>query len=365
MRLLLWGNYFPLIGGVETFLRHLAGALTARGIEVGILSDGKELRSWRDEAWPVWNVPMTAAMHRNDPEKILTAAKAVRRVIGDFLPDLLHYHSNQDVLFFDLALRRDPRPAVATLHHARLTGGERGSLQMLLRSCLAVTAVSNQVAREIAEIDSSARTIVIPNAIPPRPDPVPYPANKRIFGLGRLIPDKGFDILLAAFAIVLRSHSGARLVIAGEGPDREILQAEAKTLGIESAIEFPGWIRPGDVHAAISASAMLVVPSRWQEPFGLVALEAAEAARPCIATRVGELPAIIVEGETGLVVPSEDPEAMAAAVARLLDHPEEAAAMGKKARARSRQEYGFERMIDRYVDVYERYSGAPRLRQLG
>ncbi len=96
------------------------------------------------------------------------------------------------------------------------------------------------------------------------------------------------------------------------------------------------------------------MPSRWEEPFGLVAVEAALMARPVVASRVGGLAEVVADGETGLLVDKEDPAALARAVTHLLKNPATAERMGQAARRRARELFGFDRQVDAYDGLYQR-----------
>ena len=124
------------------------------------------------------------------------------------------------------------------------------------------------------------------------------------------------------------------LDVAGRGPLEPALKAYARELGLDDAVRFLGFVSP--VAAAIEDAAIVVVPSLG-EGFGMVALEAMERARPVIASAVGGLPEIVADGETGLVVPPGDAEALAEAIVALAGDLARAAAMGAPAAsARSR-----------------------------
>jgi glycogen(starch) synthase len=224
----------------------------------------------------------------------------------------------------------------------------------LAKRAFAVTGVSESVCagarRDLGDCAANVRLIV--NALPPSPPAAPYPRNGRILALGRLVPEKGFDTLVEAFALVRRSRSEATLTIAGEGPELGALQARAAELQLGDAISFPGWIAPDAVHRSMEGAAIIAFPSRCEEPFGLVALEAAQAARPCVVTGVGELPSIVRDGETGLVVPRDEPRAMASALLRLLDNPDEAAKLGARASSWVDAQYNFDAMVAAYVRLF-------------
>jgi len=130
--------------------------------------------------------------------------------------------------------------------------------------------------------------------------------------LGRLHPNKGFDVLLAAVAELPRLH----LWLAGEGDDRAPLEARARALGIADRVRFLGWRH--DVPALLAACDVLAVASR-HEPLGNVVLEAWAAGVPVVATASAGPAALIRDGESGLLVPIEDADALAAALRRVIE----------------------------------------------
>jgi glycosyltransferase involved in cell wall biosynthesis len=166
---------------------------------------------------------------------------------------------------------------------------------------------------------------------------------------GRLVQQTGVDVLLAAFPRVQARHPTARLLIVGDGPLRATLEAQAAALGLGEAVIFTGW--RDDARALMPACDAVGVPSRW-EGFGLVTLEAMGCTRPVIASRVSALPEIVQDGETGLLVPPDDPPALAEAITKLLDDPDRAAALGRAGYERLQQHFSVEAMAQATLDVY-------------
>ena len=144
---------------------------------------------------------------------------------------------------------------------------------------------------------------------------------------------------------------GVVLDIAGRGPLEPALKAYARELGVEDAVRFLGFVSP--VQKAIEDAAVVVVPSLG-EGFGMVALEAMERARPVIVSAVGGLPEIVADGETGLVFPSADAEALAEAIVALASNLDRVATMGEAARVRAVTEFTPERCVERIEALYER-----------
>jgi glycosyltransferase involved in cell wall biosynthesis len=164
--------------------------------------------------------------------------------------------------------------------------------------------------------------------------------------LARLVPQKGLDVLLEAFA---RVPPPARLVIAGAGTLRPVLEARAVMPDLVGRVAFLG--PRADSAAVMAALDLFVLPSRW-EGFGLVLLEAMAAGRAIVASRVSAIPEVVAEGETALLVPPDDPGALAAAIVALLDDPARRQAMGAAGRARVRQEFAPDRLVRATLDLY-------------
>jgi glycosyltransferase involved in cell wall biosynthesis len=127
--------------------------------------------------------------------------------------------------------------------------------------------------------------------------------------LGRLSAEKGIRPMVSSFADI-----PARLVIAGDGPEAELVRAAAPP-----NVEFTGTVPPARVAELLTGTRALVVPSAWDEPAGRVVLEAYAAGVPVLASRVGALPEFVLEGETGMLIPHNDARAWAAAFESLLD----------------------------------------------
>jgi glycosyltransferase involved in cell wall biosynthesis len=207
-------------------------------------------------------------------------------------------------------------------------------------------AISRGLARYLAETEGFAEEWfeVVHYGIEAGPDPPPPPGEPRLLAVGRLIPIKGLDVLLRSFAAARREVPALTLELAGEGPLADELRAQAP-----EGVTFLGRVAP--VGPALERAAVVVVPSRG-EGFGMVALEAAERGRAVVASSVGGLPEIVADGETGLVVPPGDADALARAIVGLATDPSRVRAMGEAARRRALAEFRQERCTDRIEELY-------------
>lgn len=159
--------------------------------------------------------------------------------------------------------------------------------------------------------------------------PATEPGTGVLFA-GRLSPEKGVDVLIAAAALM---PSSIEVTIAGDGPERERLEKQAADLGVTDRVHFLGRVSGERVADEMRAAAVVTVPSRWHENQPMTVLEAYATGRPVVATDLGGLPELIVEGETGRTVPSDAPAALADALSALALNPPAAHAMGHRARA--------------------------------
>ena len=183
-----------------------------------------------------------------------------------------------------------------------------------------------------------------------------YAGSKpRLLCVGRLIPIKGHLVLLRALAQARGRVPGVTLDVAGRGPLEPALRSYARELGLDDAIRFLGFVSP--IERAIEDAAIVVVPSIG-EGFGMVALEAMERGRPVIVSAVGGLPEIVADGETGLVVPPADANALADAIVALADDLERAAAMGRAARDRALSDFPPERSAEQIEGLYRAALGS-------
>jgi len=174
--------------------------------------------------------------------------------------------------------------------------------------------------------------------------------------VGRLVTEKGVDVLLRAFAEVVRDMPRAHLALAGDGRLMGEMRALAGSLGLARA-HFLGW--RGDIASLMADVDVLAVPSR-SEGFGLVVLQAMALARPVVASRVTALPEIVEPGQTGTLVPPDDPASLARALTEILQSADRGAALGRAGRSRLEREFTLERMASHTAQVYREGCAHPR-----
>lgn len=172
--------------------------------------------------------------------------------------------------------------------------------------------------------------------------PPPERRGKVVFGyVGRLVPVKELDTVVRAFAVARAHVPGCRLVLAGDGESRAALERMVNELDVGEAVTFAGWHR--DLCSVYRGTDVAVLSSRNEgTPVSLI--EAMAAGRPVIATRVGGVPDVVSDGDTGLLVPRGDVDGFAQAMIRLARDAAERTAMGRAGRQRVRDRYSAERL---------------------
>jgi glycogen(starch) synthase len=316
-----------------------------------------------------WNgIPIHRLSFRNNDtanavDYVVEIRRKVVQLKQSFAPDLVHINAVSRGDFFQLITNSRRTPLLVTLHGKWEQQIEPVVEQTLRKAdwvagCSA--AILDQGRQLVPEITSRSSVIYNGLEMPPlAPEPLPFDPP-RIVCMGRLAPEKGLDIALAAFVAVLARFPEARLIIAGDGALRDELRQQAADLNVARAVDFMGWVAPEAVPALINTSTIVLMPSR-EESLPLVALEAAAMARPIVATRVGGLPEVVAHRETGLLVETEDRRGFAEAVSFLLENREAAVRMGKAARARAQTLFNWDRHVDAYDQLYQKLAGSEPL----
>jgi len=250
---------------------------------------------------------------------------------------------------------------------ARLDGGSRGNAVLRAgldrlgrRDVWRFVAVSQAVrAGLIANGVRSDQISVIPNGVDParlreaasaEPPPTLRPAAARVGSVGRLERVKGTEYFLRAAARLAADHPDVRYVVAGTGSCERELRELAVDLGIAHLVEFLGYV--GAAPPLIASLDIVIVPS-LSEASGLTAMEAMALGVPVVASFAGGLSEVVENGRTGLLVPPADAEAIARAVARLLDNPELGRRLAAEGERHVAKRFTVGRMVDAYLALYE------------
>ncbi len=359
----------PAAGGIRRHVSLLCAHLDRRQFAPSLYAPADFTLDLTSE--PSENVPqhrLEIASRTRIAADLRAVSDAARQLRGR--TDLVHAHGLRAALIGVPSAKLAGVPSLFTAHNllpptSRL---QRVLLRHIGRATNAIIAVSQAVADTLTDAGVPAANIhVIPNGIPTTQyrsrdfiadnmlDFVPEGAVV-VLAIGRLSPEKGFDVLLDAFPYVLANISSACLLLAGDGPEADSLRTQAQNSPAVSHIQFLG--RVVDVVPLLHRAQVVAIPSR-QEGQGLVALEAMAAGLPVVASRVGGLKETVVDGVTGLLVPPDDPRALASALVQILRDTTQGriAPMRQQATQRAEQLYTVERMILNIENVYRSLAG--------
>jgi glycosyltransferase involved in cell wall biosynthesis len=345
-------------GGLFRHVLDLSRAQVARGHRVGIIADSSTGGPRADEAFreiaPQLALGVTRLpMRRNPHPSDMVALFQVMRKIAQTDADVVHCHGAKGGVYGRLAMpkKRALRcytPHGGSLHYSKDTLSGRINLTverlLMLRTDLFLfeSIFSSEEFRSKIG-DPGDRLRVVCNGIsPPEFEPVAVaPDASDLLFLGELRDIKGVDILIDAIAQLHKEGRPVTATLVGDGPDRAAFVAQAERLGVANSIRF---MAPMPARQAQALGRVMVFCSR-AESLPYVVLEAAASAKPMISTKVGGIPEIYGPF-TNALIPKEDPGALAAAIARSLDNPAEAADLAKKVSARVAASFSLDAMVD-------------------
>ena len=357
-------------GGAEYQLVATAAELSERGWNVTVLSYLPfSPGSWVSElqCTNIRLLTLNASSGLSKYAGLLGAVTAVKRLKPDVIVGFM-FHG---IMTARVAGRLTGVPAVVSSIHSERDGLFR-ELVMRATDGLtdAVTVLSQHLAIELGQrrVASREHIHIIPNSVEvprfamglfrDRTREMLNVARDQFLWLavGRLDEAKDYPNLLRAFSTLAQRHPYARLAIAGDGPLRRDLQSMFQRLDMETRVHLLG-LRM-DMPALYAASDALVLSSAW-EGMPNVILEAMAAAKPVVATTVGAVPEVVSDGETGLIIPPHDHEALADAMERLMDLPKDTRqALGRAGYNRVLTDFSRETVIDRWEELFDQLLAA-------
>ncbi|WP_219413298.1 glycosyltransferase family 4 protein [Pseudonocardia nigra] len=393
MRVLMVSWEYPpvVVGGLGRHVHALATELVADGHEVVVLSrrpagTDAETHPTVDEVVEGVRVlrvaedPMHLEFERDMVAWVLAMGHALLRAgltaLRGWRPDVVHAHdwlvAHPAIALADAC----DAPLVATVHATeagRYAGWLSSPLSRQVHSAewwlanRADTLITCSAAMraEVAELfDLDPEPIeVLHNGIAPRrwrASTARVAAARRrhapggaplLLYFGRLEYEKGVQDAIAALPRIRRAHRGARLLVAGTGTAAEMLAETARTHRVKRSVTFLGHLPDDDLAALLAAADAVVLPSRY-EPFGIVALEAAAAGAPLVASTAGGLGEVVRDGETGLSFPPGDVARLATAVSAVLADPAATRSRARAAAVRLGTDFDWRHIARATVDVY-------------
>ncbi|NJL82374.1 MAG: glycosyltransferase family 4 protein [Chloroflexaceae bacterium] len=216
-----------------------------------------------------------------------------------------------------------------------------------------ITALS-QAMRVKLEREGIGPVEVVYNGVPERSLRPPLADPPTIAYAGRLVPEKGVQVLLNALKFVKAQIPSVRLLVAGQGTQQAELQALSAQLGLTDNVFWLGHLSRAELEQKFEAAWVQVVPSLWEEPFGNVTTEAMMRGTAAIASAVGAQPEIIRDGQTGFLVPPNDAEALGAASVKILQNRSLAEQLGRAGRDRALTHFSESACTERFLEIYRR-----------
>ena len=361
--LLVTNDFPPKLGGIQSYLHELWRRLPP---------DETTVLTTPHAGAAAWDALQPFRVVRARQKVLLPSAALTRDV------DALASEIRADVIFLDPMLplgligpRLRSAPYVVVAHGAEITvpssiPGLRSRGRRILRGAAAVVAAGGYPARQAVRVaGGELRGVIVPPGVDgerfhPLDDDARSAARVRfgldperplVLGLSRLVPRKGFDVVIDAVA----GMPGIQLAIAGAGRDRARLERRARSR--DASVRFLGRVPEADLpslYACADAFAMCC-RDRWggieAEGFGIVFLEAAACGVPAVAGRSGGAHEAVVAGETGYVVEPRDAGAVRSALRELCDDPQRRSRMGRAARERAVGEYSYDRLVARLLPI--------------
>lgn len=364
-RAVYFDAYPHTVGGVARVGVLLAATLAERAwqLEVILPADGPAAAVYRDQGIATRIVEAPIALRRYGRQSLrgtaaVSAAVSLprywwrlsRAMAGS---DLVHVNDARGLIVAGPAARV-ARARLVWQVHSQIDGPALGWLATLLGATVAV------VSRAVTPrgLLRRARVHLLPNTSTQTASDIPMATGDEhppvVLCIGRMHPEKGFDMLLAASAVMRRQHVPHRMVLVGgaqEGHDdyQDALQQTARALGVADDVEFVGAV--DETTGWLGRASVYVQPSR-REAFGLAVLEAMQAGLPVVATSVGGLPELVDDGVTGRLVRSDDPDALAAAITTLINDPALRRVWGDAGRRRADEQFGLGRFRAGVHDLY-------------
>ncbi len=365
----------PAKGGLATHVITLLSALARQDYPVAVACEaGRIAEAASERLLPIYPITCTS---QGGPWRVALRGLTLAKAIADFRPQVVHAHSfgASTIAAVASTVARAPR-LLLTIHNyppgveangaqagmASSKTGHRWALAFSVGRAHRIITVSEALRRDLLvtypEVAGKCLTIyngidtqvkLLKNAEEMRAAAGLPPDGPLVGMVARLAPQKGIMEFIQATAIAAQAWPTANFVLAGDGPLMSEAQTLREKLGLERRLQLLGhveWARE-----LIGALDLLVVSS-LTEGSSVVAMEAMALGKPVVATAVGGVPEVVADGQTGLLVPPGEPEALASAIIELLADPARAQEMGARGRQRATSHFDVNDMIERTRAVY-------------
>jgi glycosyltransferase involved in cell wall biosynthesis len=390
MKILLVNDYATPTAGAEINLKALRDGLLKLDHEVRVFSSRAELipgQSFADDTCFGTTSPLQALTSTVN----FSARRSLRRVLDEFQPDVVHvkmflwqlspmilgplrrYRSIYHMVVYKAICptgrkmlpdgsRCDSKPGRVCLKSQCVTPQSWAAMMAqhhLWRRDMDVfdaLVTTSRAMKERLESEGVGPCQVIQNGCKERQPRPPLGEKPRLGYAGRLSAEKGVDTLIHAFKRVSERIPGVRLKIVGDGPQRPDLQKLVGRLGLDGKVDFHGSLEEEEMESQLESVWVQAIPSKWDEPFGMVAIEAMMRGTAVVASDGGGLRDIVREG-TGALVPPRDDTAWSEVLTELLANRDRCEAMGAAGREVALAEYTVDQCVGRVVSLYENLMG--------
>jgi phosphatidyl-myo-inositol alpha-mannosyltransferase len=329
-------------GGVQIHIRQLSQHLRRRGHQTLVLAPASEPDSEPGVVYvgrPV-RIPFNGAIAPICPDP--RSRRRIRDALAEFRPDVVHAHEpfSPSTGFFATLEASVPVVAVSHAYMERsfLFAGFSRAFRRVWDRPAVWLAVSEAALRFLQRhIRADARTRIVPNGVDVEPfrhaAPADLPPGRHILFVGRLEPRKGFPIAVEAFRLLAPDQPDLHLTVVGDGPDRRALWSLPPE--IQERVLMIGTVSHAQLPAYHAASDVFVAPSTGRESFGIVLVEAMAAGLPIVASDIPGYREVVRKGVDGLLVPPNDPPAVAEAIRTVISDPALAERLRAAAQARA------------------------------
>ncbi len=343
------------IGGMEKLLVEFARQADRSRFDlkfVSLTTGGQVAKQIEQLGWPVTTLDISPGIK---PAVFVQLAQLFRQA----RPSVVHTHNTKPLFYAVAAARLAGVQTIIHTRHGQRYGATRRKnylFNLMAGWTDRIVSVSNDSTMlSLRQGLPEQKLMTIHNGIDPLlfPATVPQQSGPIVF-VGRLSPEKDVPTLLRAAAIAIKQEPSLRLHLAGDGPSLSELQSLTEQLGLTQQVTFLG--QTNDVAGILAGASLFVLPS-VTEGISLALLEAMARGLPVVVTAVGGNTEVVVDGETGLLVPPQSPTELAAAMLKLYRQPELARQMGANGRKRVESQFDSRTMVARYEALY--LSGRP------
>lgn len=349
----------PTWGGGEQYVLELSGKLLSEGYRVHLVSRKSDVipKKTSSLGCPLVQLPLKGHFD-------LFSVLKIKRMIDAEAIDVIHTHQFKDTfvaLFARMLSKRKPK--VVFTRHLVKRAKKNILYAFLYRKTDKIIFISRLARDEFLSSRphiTEKKITVIHNSIPPHPLAKTdrflretYPARNETLILaytGRLVPEKGVDVLIDAVRIARQADFIVLIAGTGTPAYEKHLKEKVASSGLDNKIFFTGFIE--DIPGFIRQTDIGIAPSVWREPFGLTVIEFMQAGKAVVSTDNGAQKEFVSSGENGILVPPSDPQALASAIEKLIGDEEFRLRIGRNARQKVNNDLSYETFFRKITDVY-------------